>query len=545
MQSEFTFTEERFQLGIRETNGHPPPHSSSSLVNVQQDLGQLSVGNLEKVPTLPLRSVFNADAAANRLPAELVVNIFTSGAWTKWYELLPLIHICQHWRHVARGTPQLWADAVASIFKLVVRTTVLSIRCLPTLLLWSEPYPLRVEMRALASSQAAVLQSHFTAIRPHFSQLRHLSVHVYPPRDVVVVFEEARSGMPSLESLCIWGLGGISFSDKRIALSESDLPRLHTLTIPGWLFTKAIALKSLNPPTDTIPGISFPLDVAIDVDRNDGQGNTHALLPKHFIGLHAPPFFDSLRLFVSGSVSTVIMNCFGGGGDRLSVREIITLPTELQAFLKDYMSATVTELTVHLDPDSPPRLPQLLDSDCLSSFVRGLPNLHRLDLLGKNIRDVRLRMAKAFLDRLAESKSKFDTPLSSVTCLAFAFEVEERPLVADERRDQYMDEFRYTVDYQVAVIREQLDAIEALLKTHLRRAAPGYLSWSSASRSSHWTRKLSWFYVPRFEALVDEVVFFGHPQAVIGGVRQLPSAQPGIHARNRVERSRSTRRRGR
>ncbi|PIL33004.1 hypothetical protein GSI_04453 [Ganoderma sinense ZZ0214-1] len=313
-----------------------------------------------------------------------------------------------------------------------------------------------------------------------------------------------------------------------------------TLQLPNLRRLKVTIWRGSSPrpdSADAIPGISFPPDVAIEIDRNDGLGNTHALLPKDLIGLHAPPFFDALRLFISGSESTVIMNCSVGGADRLSVRETMRLPTELQGFLKEYISATVTELAVHLDPDSPSPLPQLIDSDCLSSFVRGFPNLHRLDLFGKNVRDARLRMAKAFLDHLAEDESG-----TATKCLAVAFEVEERPLVADERRDRYMDEFRYTVDYQVAAIREQLDAIEALLKTHLDAGGPRlprlelcitivrmgsgsgpqtggapYRCVADVPPSSHWARKLSWFYLPRFEALVDGVVFLGHPQAPTGG----------------------------
>ncbi|KAM5542785.1 hypothetical protein V8D89_003746 [Ganoderma adspersum] len=638
MQSQFTFTTQ-FEFsacedGLRDLDDDDDPSAPPS--NVREDFSQLSIKKSEGFNALPLRSYFNAIAAANRLPAELVVKIFMSGAWTKWYELLSLTHICQHWRDVARGTPQLWTGAVASMFNLGIpwQTSLHSIRCLPTLLSWSEPCPLRLEMHSITSSsgQGGILPSHFKALEPHFSRLCHLTVHVFRTKDVVAVFEQACSGMSSLESLRIMGVTGALLSDDRIFLDGSALPRLHTLSVPGAFFTSAVALETLksitlhdhprshddflaalercalgletltieslrhphwmveestslrhtvrlpslrrlrvvilrgsSPSPDFIPGVSFPPDVVINVDRSDGQWDTHALLPKHLVGLHAPPFFDAMRLFVSGSASTVIMNCFVGGAERLSVREIMRLPTELQGFLKEYMSATVTELAVHLDPDSPPRLPQFIDGDCLSSFVWGFPNLHRLDLLGKNVRDVKLRMAKVFLDRLAESKS--NTTFAPPKCLAFSFEVEERPLVADERRDRYMDEFRYTVDYQLAAVREQLDAIEALLKAHLAgggprlprlelcitivRMGPGpytvgapYRRVAAVPPSSHWTRKLSWFYLPRFQALVDKVVFLGHPQALIGGVRQLP-VQPSVRTQNRAERGRNTRRRGR
>ncbi len=592
---------------------------------------------------LPLRSVFNSDAAANQLPAELVVKIFMSGAWTKWHELLSLTHICQHWRDVARGTPQLWADAVASIFKCDVQTNARSIRCLPTLLLWSEPYLLRLEMHCFATSeQGGILPSHFlNALRPHFSRLCHLLVHVFLAEDVVAVLEEARSGMSRLESLHIRGITGshgTPFSDGQVIWNESDLPHLHTLSVPGVFFTRALALKTLrsvtlyyhprsheaflaalekcalnlesltikevghpdwvvepstslrptvwlpnlrrlkvtifrdsNPPPDLIPGISFPSDVAVDFDWNHGRGDTHALLPKHLIGLHAPPFFDAVCLFVSGSASTTILDFFVGGAERLSVRTVWpTTAQEVTEFLKEHMSATVTDLAVHLDLDSDPRLPRFIDGDCLSSFVWGFPNLRRLDLLGKKVRDVKLRMAKVFLDRLAEGKSPGTTGASG-KCLAFTFEVEERPPNADEHRDRYVDDLRYTVDHQVSTVRRQLDKLEALLKTHLAAGGPRlarlelcitivrmgprpydtytvgapYCRVADVPPSSHWTCKLSWFYLPRFEALVDEVVFLGQPQALVGGVRRLP-AQSSPRTQSRAERgSRNTRRRGR
>ncbi len=68
---------------------------------------------------MSLRSAFNAAAPAYHLRTELVVKVLTSGAWRNWWELVTHTHICQHWRNVALGTPQLWVDAVLSALKSV------------------------------------------------------------------------------------------------------------------------------------------------------------------------------------------------------------------------------------------------------------------------------------------------------------------------------------------------------------------------------------------------------------------------------------------
>lgn len=164
-------------------------------------------------------------------------------------------------------------------------------------------------------------------------------------------------------------------------------------------------------------------------------------------------------------------------------------------------------------------------------------------------------------------------------CLTLAFKVDEQLLDLEEYQDHYMDRSRYTIYYQVATLRAQLNKIETLLRTHLTvgglwlhrlelcitivRAGPRqhavavgapcyFYRVADVPPSSHWTRKVAWFYLPRFQALADEVVFFGQPQALSGpglGVRQLPPQAPQPHIRTQnqaAERvSGNTRRRGR
>ena len=191
-----------------------------------------------------LSSVFNANAAANRLPVELIIQILISGAWTEWHELVPLTHICQHWRNVARGTPRLWADAVFSVFK----SGDDRIRCLPTLLERSAPQRLRLEIHSvLRVGQSAILGPYFDILGPHFSQISYLSVDIVCTGNFVVVLDAARSGMRNLESLRIKQVRGSQVSiDDRVALDDSDLPLLHTLFLLGFFFTRTVTVKTLK-----------------------------------------------------------------------------------------------------------------------------------------------------------------------------------------------------------------------------------------------------------------------------------------------------------
>ena len=141
-------------------------------------------------------------------------------------------------------------------------------------------------------------------------------------------------------------------------------------------------------------------------------------------------------------------------------------------------------------------------------------------------------------------------------CLTLAFKVDEQLLDLEEYQDHYMDRSRYTIYYQVATLRAQLNKIETLLRTHLTvgglwlhrlelcitiihmglcqhavmLGAPCYYYHvADVPPSLHWTRKVAWFYLLHFQALVDEVVFFGHLQALSSpglGVHQLPPQAP-------------------
>lgn len=85
---------------------------------------------------------------------------------------------------------------------------------------------------------------------------------------------------------------------------------------------------------------------------------------------------------------------------------------------------------MYLGFDNPSK--SFINGDHLRGFVAGRPNLHRLDLLDKAVRDVGIQMAQAFLECLAEAQSgSCNTPASTaretqIKCLGFALEFEER-----------------------------------------------------------------------------------------------------------------------
>ncbi|KAI1784764.1 hypothetical protein LXA43DRAFT_1186232 [Ganoderma leucocontextum] len=559
-----------------------------------------------EAPAISLCSAFNAAAPANHLPAELVVAILTRGAWSHWWELLTLTHICQHWRNVALGTPQLWADASCSA--MTGKTAIFRgswSPLLPTLLTRSVPCPLRIELPDAVCLTSQVQQD--AALNTHFSRLAHLSVRVRHAKDVVQVFRIVCSHIQHVESLHMphvdqhWGALP-STMDELSSWDNTDLPRLHTLTIHGQCFTRAVAMVSLktlilcdgpwshdlflaaldryalalesltlhrwahpvrgsdargsttrtvklpslrrlevglsskDPSTHSLAllfaGLSIPPDVAIDLDWHSTPGTTRQLLPKHLVGLHAPSFFDSLCLHLSGLVQMSSVHCYVGDTERLCVREqpmVILLRPRSRGFgefLEEHRYPTVIQLAVDLDMDSRDTYTPLARGDLLRMFIGGFPNLRRLDLLGKTVRDTKLQMAKAFLDL---SYGPQAAALGAGKTLAYVCEVPEH--VKALHKIEYVD-----------TLRAQLDQLEALLAAHLAEGGhrlhrlevcitislcvshPSprvYPYVYNVPPSTVSTSYLSSIYLPRFRTLVDEVVFVGHIEKRVAGLLPL------------------------
>ena len=134
------------------------------------------IAKASEKPVVSLRTAFNAAAPANHLPAELVIKILTSGAWKDWWELVALTHICQHWRQVALGTPQLWADAAQSVLA-EPRDRGFCYLCLPTFLARSGSCPLRLDLPGLGTLTDDIEDLDGDAVvKPHISHNRQLNI---------------------------------------------------------------------------------------------------------------------------------------------------------------------------------------------------------------------------------------------------------------------------------------------------------------------------------------------------------------------------------
>ncbi|KAM5544425.1 hypothetical protein V8D89_002085 [Ganoderma adspersum] len=590
---------------------------------------------LAEAPAISLCSVFNATAPANHLPTELVIKILTSGAWGHWWELVTLTHICQHWRNVALGTPELWMEAARSGLK--ARTSLFGSKShlpvfsfLPTMLTRSGPCPLKMEL-PFPSTLTELMIRHRPALSPHLSRPCHLSVDVQYPGDISAVLRTVRSHIPTLEVLHLLhsnrpqGTAPI-FLDNVPSWKDSDLPHLHTLTIPGLCFTRAIAVASLRtlvladgpqshgifldaldrcsltlesltldrwahpdralatnvpaptpravqlpklrrlkievrtrrpdctcPPALLFSGLVLPSTVKIHIDWGWNQGNTCQLLPSHLIGLHAPPFIDSMCLHLFDP-PTASIYCYVGDIEYLSVRQQPTLDPDhtdgrsLAKFLDEHRYPTITQLAIDLDIYLDATLDECTSigqEDRLPAFVAAFPNLRRLDLLGKNIGgNIKLEMVKAFLDIAPPHTAA----LWAGKTLGYVCEAPARCKISESNTVGFVDDLRAELDALAAHLAagglrlHRLELCIAYPPHHralpYRNPSPpapplAYPCLHDVPPSAELTSCLSSAYLARFAALVDEVIFVGDVtrrgpgyRVLTGAARQVVSIAP-------------------
>ena len=363
------------------------------------------------------------------------------------------------------------------------------------------------------------------------------------PRNHKVFLEALERCGPSLESLALhdW-THPVPRSDASSSTTRTvQLPRLRRLKL-------ALSSTSSNA---TIPALlfatlSFPPTTTIDLGWNSNPGNTRELLSKDLVGLHAPPFFDSICLHLFGNPPVASLHCYLGDTERLCVQGRVTADSSglsFGGFPHAHRWPAVTQLAIDLDMqstngDAPPAHGHLL-----RTFIGGFPNLRRLDLLGKTIGDTKLQMVDAFLDPIY-SPSPSDTALIAGKTLAYVCTVPEHAKLL--RSVGIVDDFR-----------AQLDELEALLASHLAAGGPRLhrleLCVAYSSHASHpppsvypRVREISFstvltayllsIYLPRFRALVDEVVFIGDSKARVPGYRVVSRAARQLSGSTRSSR---------
>nr|VWO95428.1 Flavohemoglobin [Ganoderma boninense] len=585
---------------------------------IQQVCGAATTEQLEE-PIVMLRTAFNAAAPANHLPTELVIKILTSGAWNNWRELVALTHICQHWRNIALGVPQLWADAAQSAFK--SDGPRWNYQCLPTFIARSGSCPLNVDLDSLAGLTIDIEDMGDSAVlEPHLQRVIHLSALCLNITELVEFVGDHALDMCNLQGLhfpyikrTFLGIPIVIDANKLRFWRDTDFPHLHTLTISAYCFKKHIAVPSLKDlvlhdepltyneflaalkrcapglesltlrgwshpewpsraqtsstcpiqlpnlrrfrvslnshSSSTAPlaflfaSLSFPPDVSIHLDWKCNPGNAHHLLPKHLAGLHAPPFFDSLCLHLYAAPFTTSMHCYVGDAQRLCVRERPLHPRFPKSrsfgdFLDEHRHPSITQLAIDIEMDADSRKELTLSGhrEAFREFICGLPNLHRLDLLGNSVRGAKLDFAKAFLGlskSVADGCSPTQPTVAATKTLGY---------VCGEYGD---DGLRVSVDSELARLerllkahiatgglrlgRLEICAADPLRETHVT-SLPVYPYVRDVPPSTDMAASLWLKYALRFTMLVDEVVFVGHVERRGPGYRVLPRAAVAEHS---------------
>ena len=268
-------------------------------------------------------------------------------------------------------------------------------------------------------------------------------------------------------------------------------------------------------------------------------------MPKYVVGLHAPPFFDSVILHLSRSThwrwQKASIHCFINGAEYLRVQ---TRPVYsdsdtrrfMARFLGEHRYPTATQLAVDVNVSSHDESALRVQEDVLRRFVEAFPTLARLDLLGRTIGRAKLAMVKAFLD-LPHPQGTGNLKTLGYMCD-----------VLEEHKVQNPIGF-------VDALRAQLDALEALLadsvaaggsRLHRLELCVTYTPFSphpppdaypytyGVSASTELTAYVSSTYLPRFGRLVDEVVFVGDVMRRGAGYRILTGAERGTIGPKRV-----------
>ncbi|TBU53949.1 hypothetical protein BD310DRAFT_112351 [Dichomitus squalens] len=194
----------------------------------------------------PIRTLYaphDSPAQIHRLPSAVLARVFTAGIFREWREIQSLTHVCRRWRKLVRATPQLWAEAVASLVQSGNETSCA--RYLQDFLSrTSEAHPIK-RIPALLHGQSAI----WNCVVPHLSKVSSLSLVASTAEEAMNMLRTIRlahvRSLASLELVTYDRLQASSF-DKLFPWREQEFPCLRELKISGVFFCHANSVASLR-----------------------------------------------------------------------------------------------------------------------------------------------------------------------------------------------------------------------------------------------------------------------------------------------------------
>ncbi|KAL1941070.1 hypothetical protein VTO73DRAFT_7706 [Trametes versicolor] len=223
---------------LRSSSLHPPYYGAPALENMHLVTVLDEDVRAELTATVRAReqelqsmyAILNIGASINRLPVELLVEVFThlqqGDLKLGWLDAL---RVCRHWFVVGSTAAKLWKNLSVSGSTNLLRT-------------------------GLARSRAAELSISITPymnnlldvtglINPHLHRLRTLRLGMIPPTDVPSFAAFMENDMPALQSLQVF-VNRISGLEMALDLSPTRFPQLQDVYVSGVQVLRNLAVAS-------------------------------------------------------------------------------------------------------------------------------------------------------------------------------------------------------------------------------------------------------------------------------------------------------------
>ncbi|KAI0919574.1 hypothetical protein AcV5_001604 [Taiwanofungus camphoratus] len=260
---------------------------------------------------LCLRSIQNSTAPINRLPNELLVDIFSnvkgSSRYMAW---IKLTHVCRSWRELALATPLLW-------------TTVSVEKGLPFVhacLNRSGDVPVDIAARGYVTDVLPLINTIF----PHACHIRTLKFWALSEHATDTLISEFKTPMPKLEELTVHGHSGKTSNPFLFDPTDDQFPRLRVLS-----------LKRV-----VIPGTSSILEGLVRLELSNFFDNSTASVDNLLVMIHACRQLEDLTVVDHGR--SLLANVA-----EVNHRRILSLP-KLQRLRLSTTAINVSTLLAHL-----------------------------------------------------------------------------------------------------------------------------------------------------------------------------------------------------